>query len=148
MTSLSIREAQSSDLESLLQLYAHLNPGDTFPPIDEAQKIWARLLALPDTTVFIGEDCGQPVTTCTLVITPNLTRGGRPYAIIENVVTIADRRGRGFGKAILAEAVRRATQEKCYKIVLTTGSKRESTLAFYEKAGFKRNTRTVFEIRA
>ena len=52
-----------------------------------------------------------------------------------------------MGIAVLSEAARRAREANCYKIVITTGSKRESTLAFYEKAGFKRYTRTVFEQR-
>jgi len=97
--------------------------------------------------ILLGEIGDQAVTTCTLVVIPNLTRGGRAYAVIENVVTHPDFRKQGAGMAILKDAVRRARERNCYKVVLTTGSKRESTLAFYEKAGFQRNSRTAFEVR-
>jgi len=146
-STLSVRLARTDDLPALLILYTHLNPGDALLAEGAAQAIWLQLLSLPDTSVLLGEIDGKAVATCTLVVTPNLTRGGRPYALIENVVTHAEFRKRGFGHAILTAAIDRAKTANCYKVVLTTGSKRESTLAFYEKAGFKRNTRTVFEIR-
>ena len=146
---LQIRRAKTDDdLQSLLALYAHLNAGDVLPGIEAAAAIWKRMLSSPDLWILLGEIDGRVVTSCTLVITANLTRGDRPYAAIENVVTQPDFRNRGLGTAILADAIGRATAQNCYKVVLTTGSKRESTLGFYEKAGFKKNTRTVFEIRA
>jgi GNAT superfamily N-acetyltransferase len=41
------------------------------------------------------------IASCTLVVIPNLARGGQPYGLIENVVTHAAYRGRGFGKRLL-----------------------------------------------
>jgi GNAT superfamily N-acetyltransferase len=69
-----------------------------------------------------------------------------PYALIENVVTHTDHRNRGFGKAILKAATERAWVEGCYKVMLMTGSKRPSTIAFYGAAGFEQ-TKTGFQIR-
>jgi GNAT superfamily N-acetyltransferase len=80
------------------------------------------------------------------VIVPNLTRGGRPYALVENVVTHAAWRKRGFGSAILAEAARRAWEQDCYKVMLMTGSNDPATLAFYANAGFEQ-TKTGFQMR-
>lgn len=85
------------------------------------------------------------VGTCTLTIVPGLTRGGRSYAIIENVVTDATQRRRGVGRALLDAALGRAWEAGCYKATLATGSKREETLRFYESAGFVRGKKTHFE---
>jgi GNAT superfamily N-acetyltransferase len=85
-------------------------------------------------------------SSCTLVVIPNLTRSGQPYGLIENVVTHSTYRGRGFGKQILQAAVEAAWKADCYKVMLMTGSKRPSTLAFYAAAGFEQN-KTGFQIR-
>ena len=61
-------------------------------------------------------------------------------------MTHAAFRGRGFGKQILRAAVDAAWQADCYKVMLMTGSKRPSTLAFYASAGFEQN-KTGFQVR-
>ena len=71
------------------------------------------------------------------MVIPNLTRGGAPYGLIENVVTDAARRGKGYATAILHAAAERAWAHDCYKIMLLTGSKEPATLRFYEKAGVR-----------
>lgn len=80
------------------------------------------------------------------MVIPNLTRGGRPYALIENVVTHADHRQRGHGRALLHAAVAAAWEAGCYKVMLMTGSKRPETLRFYADAGFEQS-KTGFQIR-
>jgi GNAT superfamily N-acetyltransferase len=77
---------------------------------------------------------------------PNLTRGGVPYALIENVVTHAEHRGRGYGKAVLEAAIAKAWELDCYKVMLLTGSKNPATLGFYQSVGFEQ-TKTGFETR-
>jgi len=96
--------------------------------------------------ILIGLVGTELATSCTLAVIPNLTRGGAPYALIENVVTHAEHRSRGFGKAILEAAIGRAWDAGCYKVMLMTGSKRPWTLAFYEAAGFE-PSKTGFQIR-
>ena len=99
------------------------------------------------TTVMVAEATGELVSTCTLVIVPNLTRGVRPYGLIENVVTHPGHRRTGLGQAVLSASLNAAWNADCYKVMLATGSRREETLRFYEKAGFKRGGKTFFEAR-
>jgi GNAT superfamily N-acetyltransferase len=143
---LNIREVQPGDLSQLQQLYRHLAPDDPICPADEALAILQRFLCYPGSAILIGEADGVLATSCTLIVIPNLTRGGRPYGLIENVVTHAERRGRGFGRLVLQAATERAWAEGCYKVMLMTGSKKPSTLAFYERAGFE-PSKTGFQIR-
>ncbi|MEM8729255.1 MAG: GNAT family N-acetyltransferase [Pseudomonadota bacterium] len=136
---LTITEATSGDLPELLALYQHLNPNDD--PIDpaEAQRIFDRFQTSNGNVILCGWCAGALVSSCTLIVVPNLTRGGRPYGLIENVVTHSDHRGRGHGQAMLDAASARSWEQGCYKVMLMTGSRRPSTLAFYERAGFEQS---------
>ncbi|WP_149538601.1 GNAT family N-acetyltransferase [Siccirubricoccus phaeus] len=147
MTDLRIRAAAADDLPALLALYRHLNHEDPTPPPELTAAAWQAMLAMPGLTVFLAERGGEAVATCTLIQVPNLTRGTRPYAFVENVVTHADHRRQGIGRAVLAAALAAAWQAGCYKAMLLTGSKQDSTFRFYEGAGFRRGEKTGFIAR-
>lgn len=142
-----VRPAVRGDLAGVLALYRHLNPDDPAPDPAKAEATWQRLIASDGTTVFVAERDGVLVATCMLVVVPNLTRDTGPFGLIENVVTHADHRCHGHGRAVLDAAVAAAWEAGCYKVMLMTGSRQESTLRFYERAGFERGTKTAFQIR-
>lgn len=137
-----IRPAGADDLPGLLALYRHLNPADPTPPSGPAAAAWQAMLAQPGLTVFLAERAGEPIASCTLILVPNLTRGTRPYAFIENVVTHAAHRRQGHGRAVLDAALAAAWAANCYKVMLLTGSTQEATFRFYEAAGFRRGEKT------
>jgi ribosomal protein S18 acetylase RimI-like enzyme len=141
------RTAETRDLPQLLALYRQLSPED--PELDPvtAQANWEALLGSGMTHVVVAEVDDELVASCMLIVVPNLTRGGRPFAVIENVVTHATHRRRGHGRAVLASACERAWAANCYKVVLTTARNDEGVLRFYEAAGFDRGTRTCFQMR-
>lgn len=142
----SIRPATTDDVTPLLALYDHLSSDNAAcPPALAAENI-ARIAAITGSAVLVGNSNGTLVTTCTLIIIPNLSRGGRPYALIENVVTDPSHRGRGYGTAVLDAASDRAWAQGCYKIMRSTGSSKPATLSFYESAGFEQS-RTGFQKR-
>jgi ribosomal protein S18 acetylase RimI-like enzyme len=147
ITEAIIRGAKHDDLPAVLSLYRHLHPHDPELDTTTAERVWSALLASGFTTVIVAKAADLVVASCTLAIVPNLSRGGRSYAVIENVVTHAEYRRRGLGRRVLAHAIELAWQADCYKVLLATGSKRESTLRFYEEAGFERGGKTYFEIR-
>lgn len=144
IASLHIRRTVSDDLPAVLALYRHLHQQDD--PLDDqiGRQVWQRILSDPDHHLLIGELEGEPVASCVLLIIPNLTRGGRAYGLIENVVTHADYRGRGIGKAMMRQAMALAWRQGCYKVMLLTGRRDEPTLRFYESAGFLAGVKTGF----
>ncbi|MCB1527088.1 MAG: GNAT family N-acetyltransferase [Hyphomicrobiaceae bacterium] len=144
--SLHIRLAKPTDIEALLALYKKLNPGDELLSVADAVEQLEHLAKFTGSGVLVGIVGDEIVTSCTLIVIPNLTRGGRPYGLIENVVTHSAWRRRGFGKRILRRAVETAWESDCYKVMLMTGSKTPATLAFYEAAGFSQN-KTGFQVR-
>ncbi|MEO0746560.1 MAG: GNAT family N-acetyltransferase [Pseudomonadota bacterium] len=96
-----IRAFTAADADAALTLYRHL-VGDQ-PVADHAA--FARLIAHPGTRV-LGDWAGDVARAMvTLHILPNMTQGGRPYALIENVVTHAEHRGAGHGRQVMEAAV-------------------------------------------
>lgn len=142
-----IRLGRAEDLPGVLTLYRHLHPQDPTPDPMAAEKAWSALLSSDMTAVVVAEAGSLLVASCTLAVIPNLSRGARPYGVIENVVTHADYRRGGLGRAVLRAAVDRAWSMNCYKVMLATGSREETTLAFYKAAGFLRGGKTYFEVR-
>lgn len=142
-----VRSATQHDLPGVLSLYQHLHPHE--PPLQTsaAERVWKTLLTSDFMTVIVAEAAELLVSSCTLAIVPNLSRGGRSYGVIENVVTHAKYRNLGLGRQVLAHALDIAARADCYKVHLATGSKRETTLRFYEGAGFRRGVKTYFEVR-
>jgi GNAT superfamily N-acetyltransferase len=142
-----VRPAVQDDLAGVLNLYQHLHPDDPRLETAVSERVWSTLRTSGFMTVIVAETTGLLVSSCTLAIVPNLSRGGRSYGVIENVVTHAGYRRLGLGLRVLAHAVEIAWAADCYKVSLATGSKREATLQFYERAGFHRGGKTYFEIR-
>ncbi|MCK1393922.1 GNAT family N-acetyltransferase [Bradyrhizobium sp. 1] len=142
-----VRSAAEQDLPQVLDLYRHLHPHDPELDVATAERVWSTLMISDSMTVIVAQVAERLVSSCTLAIVPNLSRGGRSYGVIENVVTHADYRRLGLGRRLLAHALDIAWQANCYKVLLATGSNREATLRFYEEAGFQRGGKTYFEVR-
>ena len=143
-----VRPATLADLSVLTDLYHQLHPDEPpWPSEAAASEALSKVLTQPGTTIYVGEVDGRAIATCTLIVTQNFSRCGRPFAMIENVVTDRDHRKRGFGRQLVQHAMAIAREQDCYRVTLMTGSKREETLRFYEATGLRRNTKTAFELR-
>ena len=139
-----VREAKREDLDSLLKLYLFLHE-ERIPDHDRhLTETWEQILGDRNHHLIVNEVGGQIVSSCVCVIIPNLTRNVRPYAFIENVVTHADHRGKGYAGECLDYARQIAEKENCYKMMLLTGSKKAGTLHFYEKAGYNSSDKKAF----
>lgn len=139
-----IREAYKEDLEEILKLYLHLHVKEVPEDSRHLRNVWNKILSDKDHHLIICEIDGKIVSSCVCVVIPNLTRNGRPYAFIENVVTHKDYRGKGYATDCLNYAKQIAQNNNCYKMMLLTGSKEEKTLKFYENAGYNSSDKTAF----
>ena len=139
------REIADTELPQLLALYRHLHAvDDPLPAMPVVEDVWRQLQANPNCKYFGAYVDGQLVSSCTITIILNLTRGCRPYGVIENVVTHADFRKRGLASEVLSAALAFAWAHNSYKVMLMTGRKDEATWRFYESAGFSRNDKQAF----
>lgn len=139
-----IREINENDLDGLLQLYTQLHDNPIPEKTAGLSELWEKILADPNHHIIVAEEDGKIVSSCVCVIIPNLTHEQRPYAFVENVVTDKKYRKRGLATACLDYAKKIAEDENCYKLMLLTGSKEESTLNFYRQAGYNSKDKTAF----
>lgn len=139
-----IREITQNDFEGLLTLYTQLHENSMPDQTDEIMNLWNRIVNDKDHHIIVAEENGQIVSSCVCVIIPNLTHNQQPYAFIENVITDVNYRNKGLATQCLDFAKEIAVKENCYKLMLLTGSKKESTLNFYRKAGYNSEDKTAF----
>lgn len=138
-----IREIKKEEINQLLELYTQMN--NVLPTIDDSVLLlWENILSNKNYHIIVAEEDEKIVSSCTCVIIPNLTHNQRPYAFVENVVTDINYRNRGLATACLDYAKEIALNNNCYKIMLMTGSKRETTLNFYKNAGYNSEDKTAF----
>lgn len=142
-----IREITENDFDGLMKLYAQLGDNPIPQKSEDVLAVWNKILQNKDYHIVVADVEGKVVSTCTCVIIPNLTHNQRPYAVVENVVTDQNFRGKGYATSCLNYAKEIAIKNNCYKLMLMTGSKKETTLNFYRNAGYTDKTKTAFDQR-
>lgn len=142
-----IRSAGVDDFDAIASLYGQLNRDD--PPVrgHPYVKVFEQILAREGLDLLLLEVDGSIVGTTCLNVMPNLSRGGRPYAVIENVVIADHLRGQGWGKRLMAGTLERAWAAGCYKAMLQTGSRNPNTHAFYRACGLVDDAKTAYLAR-
>lgn len=139
-----VREIQYDELKELLELYLSLHEDSVPEQSETLENVWNEILNDKNHHLLVNIIDGKIVSSCVCVIIPNLTRNIRPYAFVENVVTLEEYRGNGYATECLNYAKKIAVANNCYKIMLLTGSKDEKTLSFYRNAGYNSSDKTAF----
>lgn len=138
--SVLVRPATSDDLAEILRMYRQLVDGDApvlLPDRGRASSVLDAMAAQSGRQMLVAEIGRQMVGTADLLIVPNLTHGGAPWAVIENVVVDEKARRHGVGRALVAEIVRRCTEAGCYKMQLLSNKRRTEAHEFYRSVGFE-----------
>ncbi|MCH7698241.1 MAG: GNAT family N-acetyltransferase [Chloroflexi bacterium] len=138
---MSIRDATEADLPRLVELLDQLaldTPREERgPPLPAFYRdAFHRVDANDGQRLLVLEVDGEIVGTLVLLIIPNITHQGRPYATVENVVVEERERGAGYGRQLLTYALDQARAAGCYKLTLTSHKRRTDAHRFYERLGF------------
>lgn len=139
-----VREVYDSELNEVLELYLHLHESSVPEMTEHLKLVWEQIIHDKNHHLIVKVIEGRIVSSCVCVIIPNLTRGVRPYAFVENVVIHEAYRGKGYASECLNYAAGIAKEEGCYKMMLLTGAKDPGTLRFYEQAGYNCSDKTAF----
>ena len=139
-----VREIFENELDDLLKLYLYLHEKSVPEMTEHLKCTWDTIVQDANHHIIVNEIDGIMVSSCVCVIVPNLTRGIRPYAFIENVVTNEGFRGKGYATECLNYAKEIAKKSNCYKMMLLTGSKNDAILNFYSNAGYNSSDKTAF----
>lgn len=130
------RLAHSTDLPSILALFAASEVSRAVEPREQAERVWQETMAQPGTYIFVSDEHERIAATCMLITAPNLLRGGRRHGFLENVVTHPELQGRGHGRAVVGAALARAWADNCHHVLMQSGRADSRVHTFYERLGF------------
>ena len=136
---IQIRKAGLKDLPAVLSVYAGALNEDQSLTAAEAGRIFKRMKSYPDYHVYVAVENRQVVGTFALLIMDNLAKLGTPSGIVEDVAVLPEWQGRGIGKQMMRFALDVCRKAGCYKMVLSSNTRRTSAHRFYESLGFRKH---------
>jgi ribosomal protein S18 acetylase RimI-like enzyme len=134
-----VRAAQPADLAALLSLYHEFAEGraDAEPAdVVTSARVLDDVLADPRRQLLVATFDGRVAGSVDLLVVPNPTHRGKPWAVVENVIVAGAYRRAGVGRGLMKYAIEHARAAGCYKIQLTTSKQRTPAHAFYRSLGF------------
>ena len=140
MAGVNVRPACVDDAPGLCALCTELAEGrpEALPAsAPRTREVLTRILRQPNRSLLVADLDGHLAGTVDLLIVDNLTHGGRPWAVVENVVVREALRRQGVATALMAEAIRQAQAANCYKLQLISGKQRTWAHAFYRTLGME-----------
>jgi GNAT superfamily N-acetyltransferase len=138
-----VREGDVRDIQDILLLYEQLFSNTDQAEANRAAKIRGHKKALseikqnPNHHLLVAEIGGIVVGTLAIIVIPNLSHMGRPWAIIEDVIVDELHRGRGIGSLLIQRAIQLAKGRDCFRIILSSSKQRNDSHKFYESVGLE-----------
>jgi len=141
MTSLkNIREAHLGDLDQIITLLhddelGKIREGSSDIPAYE--KVFHAILSDPNHLILVIEEHKKLLGCIQLSYIPNITFKGSWRAQLEGMRIDSKHRGKGLGKQMIDEAIKRAIARDCKIVQLTTNNTRSKAIKFYKSLGFQ-----------
>ena len=142
-----IREMTEEDLPQVIDLYKQLDSKNENIDLEKSKMIFKKSNKTQIIKYMVAEIDGKIVSSCYLVVIPNITNNCKSIGFIENVITDKNHRGNGIGRKIISQVIELAKKEQCYKVILQSAMKRTQAHKFYEKIGFDGNSKKAFDFR-
>ena len=142
MNEIIFRQAKRKDLPEIVRMLANDFLGarreryeNSLP--ESYVKAFEEIEADKNNELIVAEKGGEIVGTLQITFTPSISFQGGKRATVESVRVDEKYRGQGIGKELMLWAIKRAKEENCVAIQLTTNAERADAHRFYENLGFK-----------
>jgi predicted N-acetyltransferase YhbS len=138
-----IRLAEERDVPRIVELYRELTISDSAvehtrnPSSADYQLVFAEIRSDPRQKLFVAEVQGEVAGTIVLVVVPNLSHNGTPWAFLENLIVTEKHRGQGLGRMLLEHAVGLARNSGCHMVELCSDLRRKEAHRLYKSMGFE-----------
>ncbi len=137
---ITIRKAIKDDIPEILSLYQQpeMDDGNTINK-QQAEIIFDKIATYPNYHFYIAEQQGKTLGVFGLLIMDNLGHQGSPSGIVEGVCVAEDWQGQSIGQQMMLAAQEYCRKASCYKMSLSSNSRRKDAHRFYENLGFTRH---------
>jgi GNAT superfamily N-acetyltransferase len=132
---MKVRRAELTDLRQLIELFNEMHEESDIVSA-EAQQTLIEVLAESNRAVLVAEIDGVVVGTVDVAVHGNLSRGMKPWAIVENVMVTEAARRKGVARALMTSAEHFARESGCYKIQLVSGIENHASHHLYRLLGY------------
>lgn len=135
-----MREARLSDLDALLSLYRTLaGQKRSALPADREHSlgIIRDIISEPSRHLLVADVDGELAGTADMLIVPNLTHSGMPWAVVENVIVTERQRRKGVARLLFERLIETARAAGCCKLQLISGKHRTGAHGFYRSVGME-----------
>ena len=123
-----IRYATEQDIPQIMKLYKQMHwAEDDYDP---------EVLEDPNTHILVFDDKGKIRASAQLTIVHSLARGGRPFGVINYVITDSGYRRMGYMKRIFRAFDRICKKNNCYNSIIVSMWNHATAHMFYEAAGY------------
>ena len=138
-----IRLAEERDVARIVEMYRELTITDSQvehrrnPSLADYQLVFAEIRADRRQKLFVVEVEGEVVGTIELLIIPNLSHNGTPFAFLENLIVTEKHRGKGVGRMLLEYTVELARKSGCHMVEMCSDVRRKEAHKLYGSMGFE-----------
>lgn len=130
---MEVRLAQKVDIDAILALQTQIYRIDKVA--QNSHETLEAQLSNPSCKVLVAIVDGKIIGTATIYFVDVAARG-KPYALLEGLVTDKSQRGKGYGSQLFKKTIEIAKSKNCYKMIFTSGMDRAEAHKFYENLGF------------